>query len=73
MNWNRMLSDPLRESYAAYLEKPWENERTATSIRAFAVRLHQTGYSLRETIMILAELVVKRLSWGGLELGTSAG
>ncbi|SFS67529.1 IS6 family transposase [Halostagnicola kamekurae] len=55
-----MLADLLSESYAADLEEPWENERTATPVRAFAVRLHQTGCSLRETTTILAELGVKR-------------
>jgi putative transposase len=50
-----MLADLLSESYDADLEEPWENERTATPVRAFAVRLHQTGCSLRETTTILAE------------------
>ncbi len=55
-----MLADLLIESYDANLEESWENERTATPVRAFAVRLHQTGCSLRETTMILAELGVER-------------
>ncbi|MCD2199428.1 IS6 family transposase [Halobacterium sp. KA-4] len=55
-----MLADLLSESYEPGLEEPWENERTATPVRAFAVRLHQTGCSLRETTTILAELGVKR-------------
>ncbi|WP_353633501.1 IS6 family transposase (plasmid) [Halobacterium sp. NMX12-1] len=55
-----MLADLLSESYAADLEESWENERTATPVRAFAVRLHQTGCSLRETTTILAELGVER-------------
>ncbi|ODR80345.1 transposase [Haladaptatus sp. W1] len=38
----------------------WERERTATPVRAFAVRLHATGCSLRETKAILALLGVKR-------------
>jgi putative transposase len=55
-----MLADLLSESYAADLEESWENERTATPVRAFAVRLHATGCSLRETTTILAELGVER-------------
>ncbi|PGF17442.1 IS6 family transposase [Natrinema sp. CBA1119] len=55
-----MLADLLSESYAADLEESWENERTATPVRAFAVRLHETGCSLRETTTILAELGVER-------------
>jgi len=31
----------------------WERERTATPVRVFAVRLHTTGCSLRETQEIL--------------------
>jgi putative transposase len=55
-----MLADLLSESYEADLEESWENERTATPVRAFAVRLHQTGCSLRETTTILAELGAER-------------
>jgi putative transposase len=55
-----MLADLLSESYEPGLEEIWENERTATSVRAFAVRLHQTGYYLRETTTCLAELGVER-------------
>ncbi|WP_226043224.1 IS6 family transposase [Natrinema sp. DC36] len=55
-----MLADLLSESYESDLEESWENERTATPVRAFAVRLHQTGCSLRETTTILAELGVQR-------------
>ncbi len=54
-----MFADLLRESYAADLEEPWKNERTAT-VRAFTVHLHQTGCSLREIAAILAESGVKR-------------
>ncbi|MUV59465.1 IS6 family transposase [Halobacterium sp. CBA1126] len=50
---------PAHESYEPDLEEAWENERTATSVRAFAVRLHQTSFSLRETTTILAELGVQ--------------
>ena len=55
-----MLADLLSESYDADLEEAWENERTAMPVRAFAVRLHATGCSLRETTTILAELGVER-------------
>ncbi|GGM66101.1 putative transposase [Halarchaeum rubridurum] len=55
-----MLADLLSESYEPDLEETWENERTATPVRAFAVRLHQTGCSLRETTTVLAELGVER-------------
>ncbi len=55
-----MLADLLSESYAADFEESWENERTETPVRAFAVRLHATGCSLRETTTILAELGVER-------------
>jgi len=38
----------------------WERERTATPVRAFAVRLHATGCSLRETKEILRLSGVER-------------
>ena len=53
-----MLADLLSESYDADLKESRENERTATPVRAFAVRLHQTGCLLQETTAILAELGV---------------
>ncbi len=55
-----MLADQLSESYDADLEEAWEYERTATPVRAFAVQLHATGCSLRETTTILAELDIER-------------
>jgi putative transposase len=55
-----MLADLLSEINAAYFDESWENERTATPVRAFAVRLHETGCSLRETTTILADLGVQR-------------
>ncbi len=55
-----MLADLLNKSYDAELEEAWENERTATPVRAFAVQLHATGCSLRETTTILPELGVER-------------
>ncbi len=55
-----MLADLLSGGYTEDLEESWKNERTATPVRAFAVHLHQTGCSLRETTTILAELGVER-------------
>ncbi|MCD2204561.1 IS6 family transposase [Halobacterium sp. KA-6] len=55
-----MLADLLRERYEPDLEENWENERTANALTGVAVRLHQTGCSLRETTTILAELGVQR-------------
>jgi putative transposase len=50
-----MLADPLDENFDDELEESWEPERTATPVRAFAVRLHATGRSIRETTTILAK------------------
>ena len=50
----------LRETLETTNLECWERERTATPVRAFAVRLHATGCSLRETTTILAELGVER-------------
>jgi putative transposase len=55
-----LLADLLSECFAADLKESWERERTATPVRAFAVRLHATGCSLREITSILAELGVER-------------
>ncbi|GAA0279044.1 IS6 family transposase [Halobacterium noricense] len=55
-----MLADLLSKCFAADLEETWERERTATPVRTFAVRLHATGCSLRETTTILAESGVER-------------
>jgi transposase-like protein len=55
-----MLADLLRECFAVDLEECWERERTATPVRAFAVRLHATGCSLRETEAVLGSLGVDR-------------
>jgi putative transposase len=55
-----MLADLLSECFAADLEETWERERTATPVRAFAVRLDATGCSLREITSILAEFGVER-------------
>jgi putative transposase len=55
-----MLADLLNETYDGELNEYWERERTATLVRAFAVRLHQTGCSVREIATILAKLGVER-------------
>lgn len=47
------LADLLSGPYATDLEESWERERTATPVRVFAIRLHTTGCSLRETLTIL--------------------
>lgn len=60
-----MPANLLSGSYEVDLEEVWENERTATPIRAFAVHLHQTDCLLREETTILAELGVER-SYGAV-------
>jgi transposase-like protein len=55
-----MLADLLNESLAADYQESWERERTATPVRVFAVQLHATGCSLRETKEILRLLGVQR-------------
>jgi putative transposase len=54
------LANLLSESYAAEFDEAWEREWAATPTRVFAVRLHATGCSLRETTTILAELGVEQ-------------
>ncbi len=54
------LADLLSECYAAEFDESWERERTVTPVWAFAVRLHATGCSLRETQVILRLLGVER-------------
>ena len=55
-----MLADLLEQNLETDLEEAWEDERTATPVRAFAVRLHETGCSLRETTAVLSVLGVER-------------
>ncbi|WP_254547290.1 IS6 family transposase [Halomarina pelagica] len=50
----------LRETLETANLECWEREGTATPVRAFAVRLHQAGCSLRETTTVFAELGVER-------------
>ena len=55
-----LLEDLLRKSLDTAMLECWQYERTATPIRAFAVRLHIAGLSLRETEAILRLLGVER-------------
>ncbi|ADQ68948.1 IS6-like element ISHbo1 family transposase [Halogeometricum borinquense] len=55
-----MLADLLSECFETDYEETWERERTATPVRVFAVQLHATGCSLRETKEILRILGVER-------------
>jgi len=52
--------DLLKEALDTANLECWERERTATPVRAFAVRLHATGCSLRETQKILRLFGVER-------------
>ena len=54
------LAELLDESLTTEYNEVWERERTATPVRAFAVRLHSAGLSLRETAAILELLDVDR-------------
>ena len=54
------LNDLLGETFEAEDTDCWDRERTATPVRAFAVRLHSAGLSLRETTAILDLLDVDR-------------
>ena len=54
------LNDLLDETLEAADTDCWNRERTATPVRAFAVRLHSAGPSLRETVAILDLLDVDR-------------
>ncbi len=47
------LSNLLKQSLDTAMLECWQRERTATPVRAFAVRLHAAGLSLRETEAIL--------------------
>jgi putative transposase len=55
-----LLADLFEKDYNDELDEYWERERTVTSVRAFAVRLHATGCSLRKTEAVLASLGVER-------------
>jgi putative transposase len=55
-----LLSNLLKQSLDTATLECWQRERTATPVRAFAVRLHAAGLSLRETEAILRPLGVER-------------
>lgn len=52
------LEDLLEKTLGTESFECWQQERTATPIRVFAVRLHAAGLSFRETATILALLDV---------------
>jgi len=54
------LQELLSKSLDAEYNDAWEREQTATPVRAFAVRLHSAGLSLRERAAILDLLGVDR-------------
>ena len=54
------LADLLEETLDAEAFQYWQRERTATPVRAFAVRLQAAGLSFRETAAILELLDVDR-------------
>ncbi|QLH79816.1 IS6 family transposase [Halosimplex rubrum] len=54
------LADLLREHLDIENQDTWENERTPTPVRCFAVRLHSIGLSLRDVKAVLAWLGVDR-------------
>ena len=54
------LADLLREGLDVENQDTWENERTPTPVRCFAVRLHSMGLSVREVEGVLAWLGVDR-------------
>ena len=54
------LRDLLRENIDVDDEDVWENERTPTPVRCFAVRLHSMGLSVREVEGVLDWLGVDR-------------
>lgn len=55
-----LLRDLLKQSLDTATLECWQQEWTATPVRAFAVRLHAAGLSLRETETILRLLGVER-------------
>ena len=52
--------DLLKENLEVDKEDIWENERTPTPVRCFAVRLHSMGLSVREVEGVLDWLGVHR-------------
>lgn len=63
------VADLLRETLDIPPLACWKREQTATSVRAFAIRLHAAGCSLRETVAILGVIGVERMHgavWNGV-------
>ncbi|WP_276272933.1 IS6 family transposase [Haloarcula litorea] len=54
------LANLLKEELEIENQDAWENERTPTPVRCFAVRLHSMGLSLREVEAVLGWLGVDR-------------
>jgi len=54
------LADLLKERLDVENQDVWDNERTPTPVRCFAVRLHSMGLSLREVKAVLDWLGVDR-------------
>jgi transposase-like protein len=54
------LADLLKERLDVENQDSWENERTPTPVRCFALRLHSMGLSLREVEAVLDWLGVDR-------------
>jgi len=48
------LADLLKKRLDVDAQDAWENERTPTPVRCFAVRLHSMGLSVREVEDVLA-------------------
>ena len=54
------LADLLKERLDVENQDSWENERTPTPVRCFAVRLHSMGLSLPEVEVVLDWLGIDR-------------
>lgn len=54
------LADLLTETFETAALACWQRKRTAMPVRAFAVRVHAMGLSLRETAAVLKILDVDR-------------
>jgi putative transposase len=52
--------EPLTVSLEPSSPACWDDESTASALRALAVRLHLTGLSLRETATVLETFIVTR-------------
>ena len=66
------LADLLKERLDVENQDTWENERTPTPVRCFAVRLHSIGLSFREVEVVLNWLIYmyrscKKRIWNSLD------